>query len=281
MRSRIIQALRATWALIACDSSSADHQARDPTSYWTGGNEGWTKRPAQHYARVIVRREASEVVRKEAAPLPGLRSVMYHTEGMAACNCALSHLALCDTEVPARSGAAVIGGTVMTDSWAIFIEQYPQVMKAYRRMAKQAWFQDGHWAAFVGHYPHGIFMQVYKSHWYNQEFDGIHIELALDAGCLKSNLANIQLHITHRNVLPDRERFNQVTIPRMAAMVNEWGPRYELSQTRLSERLNLNVLFAQSTFARKVADEMAQVCHLGVVIDEALAELWGRDGERG
>jgi hypothetical protein len=165
---------------------------------------------------------------------------------------------------------------MLTESWQIFVEQYPQVMKAYRRMAKMDWFQKGHWVAFVGHYTHGIFMQVYKPHWYNQEFEGIHFELALDAHCLKNRVASIQLHITHKNVLPDREQFNQYTIPRMAELVSQWDSRYELAKTRPSERLNLHVPFTQTNFAQKVAGEMAQVCQLGVIIDEALSQLWKR-----
>lgn len=145
---------------------------------------------------------------------------------------------------------------MLPDSWKIFVQQYPQVMKAYRRIAKTDWFQEGHWVAFVGHYTGGIFLPVYKPHWYNQEFEGIHFELALDSRCVQNKAANIQLHITHRNILPDRDLFNQYTIPRMAVVVNQWDSRYEFSETKLSERLNLNVPFTQSNFAHKVADEL-------------------------
>lgn len=164
---------------------------------------------------------------------------------------------------------------MLTKGWQIFVEQYPQVMKAYRRMAKTDWFQNGNWVAFVGHYTNGIFMQVYKNHWYNHEFEGIHFEMALDERCVENKTASIQLHITHKNVLPDRVKFNQYTIPRMKALVSQWDSCYELSETKLSERLNLNVPFTQSNFGQKVADEIAQVCLLGAIIDEALAKLWG------
>jgi hypothetical protein len=169
---------------------------------------------------------------------------------------------------------------VLTESWAIFVEWYPQVMKAYRRIAKTEWFQDGRWVAFVGHYTSGIFMQVYKPHWYNHDFDGVHFELALDARCVTNKAASIQLHVTHKNVLPDRELFNQYTIPRMAELVRPWGPRYELSETKLSERLNLNVPFTQTNFAQQVADEMTRISQLGGIIDEALSQLWGRELSR-
>jgi hypothetical protein len=162
----------------------------------------------------------------------------------------------------------------LDESWQIFIDQYPRVMQVYRKIAKTEWFKSGRWTAFVGHYPHGIYMQISKPHWLNQELEGIHFELALDRRCLNNSSASIQLHITHKNVLPDREAFNQYTIPRMTAMVSTWDSRYELSTTKLSDRLNLNVPFNKTNFAQKVADEITQVCRLGDVIDEALSELW-------
>lgn len=81
--------------------------------------------------------------------------------------------------------------------------------------------------------------------------------------------------------MPDRDQFNQYTIPRMAELVRPWGSRYELSETKLSDRLNLTVPFTQTNFVQKVADEMAQVCQLGGLIDEALSRLWGRELQRG
>ncbi len=165
---------------------------------------------------------------------------------------------------------------MLIESWELFVEQYPQIMKAYRRMAKMDWFQQGNWTAFVGHYTNGIFMQVYKPHWFNQEFEGIHFELALDAGCVQRKTASIQLHITHKSVLPDRDAFNQYTIPRMAALVGEWEARYEFSETKLSERLNLNVPFTQTNFGQRVSDELSMVCRLGDIIDDALIQLWNR-----
>ena len=161
-----------------------------------------------------------------------------------------------------------------SSSWTLFVEQYPQVMAAYRKMARFDWFKEGGWAAFIGHYTHGIFMQVYKPHWYNQSFDGIHFELALDARCVANRTVSIQLHITHKAVLPDRERFNALTIPKMKEIVAEWGPAYELSETKLSERLNLDVPFSKSNFAQKVSAEFTRICTLDDIIDETLAELW-------
>lgn len=168
----------------------------------------------------------------------------------------------------------------MDESWKLFVEQYPQVMATYRKLARMDWFQADGWVAFIGHYPHGIFMQIYKPHWYNQQLDGIHIELAVDATCLQNRVANIQFHITHKAVLPDREKFNAFTIPKMKQMVDQWDARYKFSETNLSERLSVNVAVSKSTFAPKVAAELAQVCRLGAIIDEALYELWPHGARR-
>src|SRR5688500_858597 len=119
-------------------------------------------------------------------------------------------------------------GLPLDEGWQIFIEQYPRVMQIYRKIARTEWFRKGRWTAFVGHYPHGISLQIFKPHWSNQALEGTHFELALDRRCRINSTASIQLHITHKSVLPDREAFNQYTIPRMAAMVSEWGSRYEL-----------------------------------------------------
>ena len=111
----------------------------------------------------------------------------------------------------------------------------------------------------------------------------IRVDLASHPAILDRFKREIQLssNITHKNVLPDREPFNQYTIPRMAEMVRPWGPRYELFETRLSERLNLNVPFTQTNFAQQVAEELGQVCQLGRIIDEALSRLWGQELHRG
>ena len=164
------------------------------------------------------------------------------------------------------------------ESWNLYIEQYPLVMAAYRRMAKSDWFIRGGWVGFVGYYTHGIYLQLYKAHWYNQGLDGIHFEVALDAGCVARKTASIQLHITHKSVLPDRDRFNELTIPRMKQQMADWDARYQLSETKLSERINLDVPYTKSTFARRVADEFERLSELGVIVDRALAELWPQPG---
>ncbi|MEZ4680952.1 MAG: hypothetical protein R2932_42750 [Caldilineaceae bacterium] len=148
----------------------------------------------------------------------------------------------------------------------------PMVMAAYRKVAWMAWFQR-RWVALSATTPMASSC-TYKPHWYNGEFDGIHFEFMLDAKCVENKVASIQLHITHKALLPDRDRFNALTIPRMKQVVADWDARYEFSETKLSERLNLTVTVTKSSFAKRVSDELAQVCRLGVIIDEALGELW-------
>ena len=65
------------------------------------------------------------------------------------------------------------GGLALDEGWQIFVEHYPRMMQTYRKIARSEWFKNGHWAAFVGRYPHGIYMQIFKPHWFNQELEGI------------------------------------------------------------------------------------------------------------
>lgn len=163
---------------------------------------------------------------------------------------------------------------MLSADWAVFVDFYPRFLQVYRRLAKTAWFQQRQWTAFVGHYTHGIFLQLSKPSWYNYELDGIHFELAIDRSAAEKKLASIQLHITHKAVLPDREAFNAYTIPRMLAMVETWDSRYAVSASKPSERLNCTVPFTTTTFAPRVAEALTQVCQLDDIIDEALQTLW-------
>lgn len=163
---------------------------------------------------------------------------------------------------------------MITADWALFIEYYPRFLQVYRKIAGSGWFQDRGWNGFVGHYTHGIFMHLSKPHWYNQTFDGIHFELAMDASCAERQVASLQLHITHKNLLPDREAFNAYTIPRMESVVAGWGAPWELSTTKRSERLNCTIPFTPSTFAARIVPPLTMACQLDGIIDEALATLW-------
>ena len=84
-------------------------------------------------------------------------------------------------------------------------------------------------------------MQIFKPHWFNWELEGIHFELAMNEECLKQKSANLQLHIIHRSVLPDRAQFNGYTIPKFKAEMKDWHTKYEVSETKQSERLNINI----------------------------------------
>lgn len=162
----------------------------------------------------------------------------------------------------------------LTVDWQVYLQLYPHFMATFRRIAKQPWYREGQWCSFVAHYAGGIFMQVFKPHWRNEQLEGIHFELACDARCLSAGIASLQLHITHKNVLPDRDRFNEASIPRFERAMQGWGPEYTLSRTKLSERVNTSFAFSASNFAEKAAKEIAQLCSLGDAIDATLAELW-------
>ena len=77
------------------------------------------------------------------------------------------------------------------------------------------------------------------------------------------------------NPIDGRVCYRSEYLEYMKQMVEEWGgAQYEFSETKSSERLNLDVPYAKTTFARRISEEFTQICELGEIIDEALEELW-------
>lgn len=168
--------------------------------------------------------------------------------------------------------------TKLAPDWILFAEQFPEFMKTYRRLARERWFKDEGWTAFIAHYREGIFMQIYKLHWYNHEHEGIHLELALNADLLARREANLQLHVTHKNLLPNRTRFNEATAPAMRKLIEDLGEPFQFREDRLSERVSVNFRFGRSNFAEKAAGCSVKLRPLGDIIDDALLRLFGVGG---
>jgi hypothetical protein len=162
--------------------------------------------------------------------------------------------------------------TDLTKPWEIFIENYHEFMKLMRELGKQDWYVNDGWTMFIGQYHAGIYAQVYKHNWFNYTLDGIHVETGLTAESLEENILQIDLHVGHRNIF-DRVKFNEYTIPKMKSAVQTWEIPYKISTTNLSERLSIWVPFTKSAFAKKVAVGFTQICTLGDIIDEGIAQL--------
>jgi len=158
------------------------------------------------------------------------------------------------------------------ESWQIFIEQYPQFMKLQRKLATTDWYINQGWVIFVGHFHAGIFMQLYKAHWFNYSLDGIHFETGLSAESLRTKKLGLDLHIGHRNLF-DRVKFNELTIPRMAEVVAAWDDDHSFSEKNLSNRLSIEVPFTKTGFAQQVTQALTRLSPLGSIIDEGLAQL--------
>ena len=159
-----------------------------------------------------------------------------------------------------------------SEKWQVFISQYPQMIALRGQLAKREWFVDGGWTAFIGAYHAGIYMQVYKPHWFNHTGDGIHLETALNAESLAQKRTSIDLHITHKNLF-DRERFNAYTIPRMQALTSGWEDDFWFKSHTLTERLGLKLRFTETGFGKQLAEGFTRLSVLGAVIDDGLAQL--------
>ncbi|MCA9973703.1 MAG: hypothetical protein KC425_25995 [Anaerolineales bacterium] len=161
----------------------------------------------------------------------------------------------------------------LSDGWPIFIAQYPQFTKVHRALAKMDWFADQGWSVYIGYYFAGIFMQVYRAHWFNHGLDGVHFETGFTAESLETGELRIDLHIGHRNLF-DRARFNELTVPRMAVAAAALGDKVQFNARNLSDRLYVMVPFTKSGFGKQVAAGFAELCTtFGPIIDDGLAQL--------
>ncbi|NJN43468.1 MAG: hypothetical protein HC806_01155 [Anaerolineae bacterium] len=156
-------------------------------------------------------------------------------------------------------------------SLQIFSEQYPQIMKLQRELAKTDWYVRDGWTMFVGYYHAGIFAQVYKLNWHNYTLDGIHLEFGLDEAALESKQLRIDLHVGHRNLF-DRTEFNARTMPKMETLVSSWDD-VKFSRTNLSDRLHIHVSFTKTGFAKQIATAFTRLSALGPIIDGGIKGL--------
>ncbi len=160
----------------------------------------------------------------------------------------------------------------LDQSWSIFIEQYPQFMKLLNRLGKTDWYPREGWTMFIGQFHAGLYMQMYKTHWFNHGLNGVHIETGVSAESLASKTLRIDLHIGHANLF-DRVKFNQHTIPRIAEATRDWGDGYVLSTKNLSDRLHGHVRFTKTGFANQLTEELSRWRALGPIIDDGLRIL--------
>lgn len=158
------------------------------------------------------------------------------------------------------------------ESWQLFMEWYPQMMRLQRKLATTDWYVHNQWVTFIGHYHAGIFMQLYKSHWFNYTLDGIHFEMALSAEGLSRRRTQIDLHIGHRNLF-DRVQFNKLTVDPMAQVVDSWQTAFRFSRRNLSERLSIEVPFTKTRFTAQLTQGFARAVTLAPIIDEGLKQM--------
>ncbi|RME55952.1 MAG: hypothetical protein D6790_15420, partial [Caldilineae bacterium] len=71
----------------------------------------------------------------------------------------------------------------------------------------------------------------------------------------------------------DRQRFNELTVGPMEALVKTWDAPVRFSRTNLSERLRMDVRFTKSGFPQQVTDAFTRLSELAPIIDEGLVGI--------
>lgn len=147
----------------------------------------------------------------------------------------------------------------LTSDWSLFTEQ--------------AWFQNEGWTAFIAHYRDGIYMQIYKLHWYNQLHEGIHLELAQNEQLRNKKQINLELHAHKEGLGPIRDQLNDEIAVALQTFIQELGTPFEFREKSLSAKISATFACSPTNFAVKAAQQITLLRPIGKIIDDALIRL--------
>ncbi len=146
-------------------------------------------------------------------------------------------------------------------------------MSAYRRLARENWFQEQGWTGFIFHWNRGIGMGIYKLNWFNHMHDGIHLELVQTEELAEKKMANLELHL-HREALGDlRDRMNELISPDLERLVGDLGDPFQFRASSSAGKISATFKCSPSAFAKIAAERIQQLNPVGQIIDNALNKL--------
>ncbi len=151
----------------------------------------------------------------------------------------------------------------------IFNEYSSAINKCRRRLAEQDWFGDGWWvnARFGGK---GFDFQMSKTHWFNHNTQGIHIEFWIHEREHENKILPIVLHFERDTPRRDSlgENFEKA-FSKIAAGLSD----YKVGHGNLCDKLQKHEKFTKSNLDKIVVREFAKLQRAGPIIDKILSGL--------
>lgn len=146
----------------------------------------------------------------------------------------------------------------------------------------QPWFAAESWTCSVYPFtlapPAGITLQLAKTHWFNQEHHGIHLESFLAFEASKQAHSFVTLHLLHTPTIPGtnikRKLLAQAVVDRIRPTVADW-PGYSFRAGAYGQQPFAKPLDGRSPdFAAELSHELIRLCQLvGPVVDQSLQSL--------
>lgn len=133
-----------------------------------------------------------------------------------------------------------------------------------KNLAKQKWF-DGNWSI----YNRGVYMQVYKENWFNDDQGGIHFETYVEKYELESKIVPIHMHV--EDDFPEAQKFIPLFVERARDTISGWkgykvsGAGYLICQRKLP--------LDPGSLASQLLEEFGRLQQLAPVIDQTIEDV--------
>lgn len=157
-----------------------------------------------------------------------------------------------------------------------------QFQKVVSRLHRKPWFKKGKWLfsihAFPPKKPVGVTLQIFKSDWFNDDGQGIHVESYLDLNLTQRRRSYVALHLLHHSKIPGtqlkRIAFTKPFMDEVFAEIKTWKG-YKIRAGKYGSAPFSKVLDGtESTFVKELEIEIARICcGLSPALNRALGAL--------
>ena len=150
----------------------------------------------------------------------------------------------------------------------IFDEYGAAIRKCRRDLVEQEWFLDNWWIN-TSFNPNGFTFQLAKTHWFNHNSCGIHIEFWLEEQEAESKEIDIVLHFEAD--VPDRKELGARFKTAFGPVADDFED-YRINHQAICDKMQKRVAFNKSSLPRIVVAEFSRLQELASTIDLLLKQ---------
>ena len=176
---------------------------------------------------------------------------------------------------------ALVFHVVAACGWGSTIMSEPQ--QVFENVAKTllstAWFQKGNWLTSVHPFPkknpEAVTFHIFKRHWYNDDYQGIHVESFLTLDPQKRKSSYLTVHILHHDYVPGTKiRRRDIARPIVDGCheeISKWDGYIFRAGKYGVQPFTKKLNGSDPGFEKILIREASRLCqHLGPIIDRTL-----------